>query len=40
VRPGGGEKRPLRVMVGDDLMFGMEPGIKQLLTVAMTEHLR
>jgi UTP--glucose-1-phosphate uridylyltransferase len=30
---------PFAVMVGDDLMFSMEPGIKQLLTVAMTEHM-
>jgi UTP--glucose-1-phosphate uridylyltransferase len=30
---------PFAVMVGDDLMFGMEPGIKQLLAVAMTEHM-
>ena len=30
---------PFAVMVGDDLMFGMEPGIKQLLSVAMTEHM-
>ena len=30
---------PFCVMVGDDLMFGMEPGIKQLISVAMTEHM-
>ncbi len=30
---------PFAVMVGDDLHFGMEPGIKQLLTVAMAERL-
>lgn len=30
---------PFAVMVGDDLMFSMEPGIKQLLTVAMSEHM-
>lgn len=27
------------VMVGDDLMFGMVPGIKQLLDVAKSEHM-
>ncbi|WBF68439.1 UTP--glucose-1-phosphate uridylyltransferase GalU [Desulfovibrio subterraneus] len=27
------------VMVGDDLMFGMEPGLKQLLDVAVAERL-
>ena len=30
---------PFAVMVGDDLMFSMEPGIKQLLTVAQSEHM-
>ncbi|CAM2057232.1 UTP--glucose-1-phosphate uridylyltransferase [Desulfovibrionales bacterium] len=30
---------PFAIMVGDDLMFGMEPGIKQLIDVAMSEHL-
>jgi UTP--glucose-1-phosphate uridylyltransferase len=30
---------PFAVMVGDDLMFGMEPGIKQLVTVAQAEKL-
>ena len=30
---------PFGVMVGDDLMFGMEPGIKQLVDVAQAEHL-
>lgn len=30
---------PFGVMVGDDLMFGMEPGIKQLVDVAKAEHL-
>ncbi|MBF0480903.1 MAG: UTP--glucose-1-phosphate uridylyltransferase GalU [Desulfovibrionaceae bacterium] len=30
---------PFAVMVGDDLMFGMEPGIKQLLNVAHSEHM-
>jgi UTP--glucose-1-phosphate uridylyltransferase len=28
---------PFAVMVGDDLMFGLEPGIKQLVTVAEAE---
>lgn len=27
------------IMVGDDLMFGMEPGIKQLINVALSEKL-
>jgi len=27
------------VMLGDDLMFGMEPGIKQLMDVAMSENM-
>jgi len=30
---------PFAVMVGDDLMFGKEPGIKQLLDVAKTENM-
>ncbi len=30
---------PFALMVGDDLMFGMEPGIKQLLAVAHSEHM-
>jgi UTP--glucose-1-phosphate uridylyltransferase len=30
---------PFAVMVGDDLMFGMEPGIKQLVDVAAAEKL-
>lgn len=30
---------PFGVMVGDDLMFGMEPGIKQLMEVAVAERL-
>jgi len=30
---------PFAVMVGDDLMFGMEPGIKQLIAVAQAEHM-
>jgi len=30
---------PFAVMVGDDLMFSMEPGIKQLLEVAQSEHM-
>ncbi|WP_028587419.1 UTP--glucose-1-phosphate uridylyltransferase GalU [Desulfocurvus vexinensis] len=30
---------PFAVMVGDDLMFGMEPGIKQLVDVAKAEGL-
>lgn len=30
---------PFAVMVGDDLMFGMEPGIKQLVDVAKSEKL-
>ena len=30
---------PFALMVGDDLMFGMEPGIKQLITVAQSEHM-
>lgn len=30
---------PFAVMVGDDLMFGMTPGIQQLIDVAVAEHL-
>ncbi len=30
---------PFAIMVGDDLMFGMEPGIKQLMDVAVAERL-
>jgi len=30
---------PFAVMVGDDLMFGAEPGIKQLVDVATTENM-
>ncbi len=30
---------PFAVMVGDDLMFSMEPGIKQLNNVAQSEHM-
>jgi len=30
---------PFAVMVGDDLMFGMEPGIKQLVDVAKAEGM-
>lgn len=30
---------PFAVMVGDDLMFSMEPGIKQLIAVAQSEHM-
>ena len=30
---------PFAVMVGDDLMFGMTPGIKQLIDVAASERL-
>lgn len=30
---------PFAVMVGDDLMFGLEPGIKQLVTVAEAEKM-
>ncbi len=32
-------EEPFGVMVGDDLMFGMEPGIKQLVDVAKAERL-
>lgn len=30
---------PFAIMVGDDLMFGMEPGIRQLIEVAAAEKL-
>lgn len=30
---------PFAVMVGDDLMFGIEPGIKQLIDAARTENM-
>ncbi|CCO24459.1 UTP--glucose-1-phosphate uridylyltransferase GalU [Maridesulfovibrio hydrothermalis] len=30
---------PFAVMVGDDLMFGVEPGIKQLIDAARTENM-
>ncbi len=30
---------PFAIMVGDDMMFGMEPGIKQLIDVARDEKL-
>lgn len=30
---------PFAIMVGDDLMFGMEPGIKQLVSVAQSERM-
>lgn len=33
------KNEPFAVMLGDDLMFGPEPGIKQLLEVAMTENM-
>ena len=33
------KNEPFAVMVGDDLMFGKEPGIKQLLDVARTENM-
>jgi UTP--glucose-1-phosphate uridylyltransferase len=33
------KNNPFAVMVGDDLMFGMEPGIKQLVDVAKSEKL-
>ena len=33
------KNEPFAVMVGDDLMFSMEPGIKQLLEVAQSEHM-
>ena len=33
------KNEPFAVMVGDDLMFSMEPGIKQLINVAQSEHM-
>jgi UTP--glucose-1-phosphate uridylyltransferase len=33
------KNEPFAVMVGDDLMFSMEPGIKQLMEVAQSEHM-
>ena len=33
------KNEPFAVMVGDDLMFGKDPGIKQLLDVAKTENM-
>jgi UTP--glucose-1-phosphate uridylyltransferase len=33
------KNEPFAVMVGDDLMFGMVPGIKQLLDVAKSENM-
>jgi len=33
------KNEPFAVMVGDDLMFSMEPGIKQLVEVAQSEHM-
>ncbi|MFP5239441.1 MAG: UTP--glucose-1-phosphate uridylyltransferase, partial [Acidobacteriota bacterium] len=33
------KNEPFAVMVGDDLMFSMEPGIKQLMAVAQSEHM-
>lgn len=33
------KNEPFAVMVGDDLMFSMEPGIKQLIEVAQSEHM-
>lgn len=33
------KNEPFAVMVGDDLMFGMKPGIQQLLDVAKTENM-
>lgn len=33
------KNEPFAVMVGDDLMFGMKPGIQQLLDVARTENM-
>ncbi|MBQ7585407.1 MAG: UTP--glucose-1-phosphate uridylyltransferase, partial [Desulfovibrionaceae bacterium] len=32
-------KEPFAIMVGDDLMFGGTPGIKQLMDVAMAENM-
>uniref|UniRef100_A0A7C4AGG0 UTP--glucose-1-phosphate uridylyltransferase n=1 Tax=Fundidesulfovibrio putealis TaxID=270496 RepID=A0A7C4AGG0_9BACT len=33
------KNEPFALMVGDDLMFSMEPGIRQLMTVAQSEHM-
>jgi len=33
------KNEPFAVMLGDDLMFGREPGIKQLMDVAMSENM-
>lgn len=33
------KQEPFAVMLGDDLMFGMEPGIKQLMDVALSENM-
>ncbi|MBI4806588.1 MAG: UTP--glucose-1-phosphate uridylyltransferase GalU [Desulfovibrio sp.] len=33
------KNEPFAVMVGDDLMFSMEPGIRQLINVAQSEHM-
>lgn len=33
------KNEPFAVMVGDDLVFGMEPGIQQLVDVARSEHM-
>lgn len=33
------QNEPFAVMVGDDLQFGMEPGIQQLINVAVAERL-
>jgi UTP--glucose-1-phosphate uridylyltransferase len=33
------KNEPFAVMVGDDLMFSMEPGIRQLIKVAQSEHM-
>ncbi|WP_243363692.1 UTP--glucose-1-phosphate uridylyltransferase GalU [Fundidesulfovibrio terrae] len=33
------KNEPFAVMVGDDLMFSMEPGIRQLIQVAQSEHM-
>ncbi len=33
------KQEPFAVMLGDDLMFSMEPGIKQLMDVALSENM-
>lgn len=33
------KNEPFAVMLGDDLMFGLEPGIKQLMDVALSENM-